>query len=291
MHIMTTRAKKTNRQLNCWDFTINKIEVEPTKLKKQLCEICKEGNFQKEKGIKSGKIHYQGRVSTKSRYRFSEIKKLASDTFLRGIHWSPTSNACKGNYEYVTKEFTRVEGPWDLLVHERYIPRQIRDITQLRPFQQSIVADAGVWDTRHINIVYDVRGLNGKTILKGYLRAHGIGRPIPPVTDYRDMMRMVMDLPTSKLYLVDMPKAFTKKLSGFYAAIETIKDGYAYDDRHRFREKVFDCPNIWIFTNTMPNWEFMSKDRWKVWEIEEHTFQLVKYTTQVSPHVAPEVAV
>jgi len=70
--------------------------------------------------------------------------------------------------------------------------------------------------------------------------------------------------------MFDMPRAMNKdRLYQFYAAIETIKDGYAYDDRYHFTEKVFDCPNIWIFTNRMPDTTLLSTDRWKFWEISE----------------------
>lgn len=274
------------KQLACWDFTLFLNELyqrgDYIKVRKHIKEICKQGTFQLEECQKTGRLHFQGRVSTKKRYRKTEIIKLASTTFLRGIHWSPTSNASKGNVDYCTKEHTRVEGPWCILVIERYIPRQIREIKQLRPFQETIVRDCDVWNTRTINIVYDERGCNGKSVLKGYLRARGIGRPLPPVNDYQDMLAMVCDIPTSKLYIIDMPRAFKKdRLGGFYAAIETIKDGYAYDKRYQFREKIFDCPNIWVFTNTLPDFDFMSKDRWKVWEITADTYELFESEIEV----------
>lgn len=270
------------KQLYCWDFTLHCNELytkdDYMKVKAHIAEIAKAGNFQLEEGEKTGKLHYQGRISLKKKRRKTEIIKLATDEFLKGIHWTPTSNENKGNFDYVTKQHTRKEGPWDVKEKNRYIPRQIREIKKLRPFQQQIVDDVGVWDTRHINIVYDEQGCNGKSVLKGYLRAYGLGRPLPPINDYRDMLRTVCDVPTAKLYLVDMPRAIKKnKLGGFYAAIETIKDGYAYDDRYTFTEKFFDSPNIWIFTNTLPEFKLMSKDRWITWSITEDTFELVKW--------------
>jgi hypothetical protein len=61
----------------------------------------------------------------------------------------------------------------------------------------------------------------------------------------------------------------------FYSAVETIKDGYAYDDRYSFKEKVFDCPNIWIFCNVLPDLNLLSMDRWKIWDIDD-AFNLAK---------------
>ena len=272
------------KQLYCWDFTINLKNNKRFRkndhaiIQKQLNEICKKGNFQLEEGEKNGILHFQGRVSLKDRRRKTEIIKLATDTFLTGIHWSPTSNENKGNFDYVTKEFTRIAGPWDVKEKPLYIPRQVREIESLRPFQQQIVDDAGVWDTRHINIVYDPSGNIGKSRLKLWIRAYKIGRIIPPVNDFKDMMRMVMDMPTSKLYLIDMPKAYKKdKLGGLFSAIETIKDGYAYDDRYHFQEKIFDCPNIWVFTNQLPDLELLSKDRWVIWSVTTDTYDLYRF--------------
>lgn len=270
------------KQLYCWDFTLHANDLytktDNAKLQKHLNDICKKGFFQLEEGEKTGKLHFQGRVSLKDRRRKTEIIKLATTTFLRGIHWSPTTNENKGNYDYVTKNFTRINGPWDIKEKPDYIPRQVREISSLRPFQQKIVDNAGVWDTRHINLVYCPTGNVGKSRLVGYLRAYKIGRPLPPVNDFKDVMRMVMDMPTSQLYLIDMPRAMKKdKLGGLYSAIETIKDGYAYDDRYHFQEKVFDCPNIWVFTNTLPDLTLLSKDRWVIWSITTDTYDLYRF--------------
>lgn len=108
------------------------------------------------------------------------------------------------------------------------------------------------------------------------MRAYKLGRALPPVNDYKDLLRIVHDLPTSNFYLFDMPRALNKdKMYQFYSAVETIKDGYAYDDRYTFKEKVFDCPNIWIFCNVLPELSMLSLDRWNIWEIDA-SYNLVK---------------
>lgn len=274
----------------CYDFTIfltqNGKEIwredEHPVLKKQLNEICKEGNFQLEKGNTSGKLHWQGRISLKKKMRKTALVKIATETFLRqGVRWSITSKANIRNYEYVTKDHTRVAGPWDIKEKEMYIPRQVREMNGLRPFQQHIVDDADVWDTRTINWIYQPTGSVGKSRLKTYLRVYKLGRVIPPCNDMKDILRIVCDLPTSKLYIVDLPKAMKKdKLHGLLGAIETIKDGYAYDDRYRFTEKVFDCPNIWVFSNMMPDFDMLSHDRWKIWNINSK-YELIEHHMNV----------
>jgi len=77
-----------------------------------------------------------------------------------------------------------------------------------------------------------------------------------------------MDTEKKPLYIIDIPRALRKdQLFQFFSGIETLKDGYAYDDRYHFKEEYFDCPNIWIFMNTIPDLEYMSKDRWRFYEI------------------------
>ena len=246
--------------------------------KNLLKKWAKKWVFQKEKGD-SGYIHYQGRISLIKKREPEVLKNVlrrAGDLdYFQFIAPTTTTEHQKEAF-YATKEDTRIEGPFSDLDEERYIPRQIREIKDLRPFQQTIIDKANEWDTRSINIIYCEHGNMGKSILVGYLRAYGIARALPPVNDYKDLLRMVCDLPTSRCYLFDMPRSLNKdRLYQFFSAVETIKDGYAYDDRYQFKEKVFDCPNIWIFTNTMPDFNMLSLDRWKLWTIDDK-YNLVK---------------
>lgn len=258
----------SKNEICVWDFTCSAEGYEIGQLKTDLKERCKKWCFQLEQGHETGYKHYQGRVSLKVKCR--NMTKVMSP-----CHWSPTTNVNMDNEFYVMKEDTRIDGPWSDKDVERYIPRQIREVEQLRPWQQTIIDMAHVWDKRHIHYLYCPNGNVGKTTLCGYIRAHGLGRPLPPLNDMKDLMRIVCDTPTEKLYTIDMPRAMRKeKLYGFYSGVETIKDGYAYDDRYKFVDKHFDCPNIWIFSNRLPSYKDMSNDRWKIWAIQDN--QLVE---------------
>jgi len=233
--------------------------------------------FQLEKGEKNGYLHYQGRLSLVKKCRPSTVLNLFEDgskpNWIRPtIKKEADKYRHNGDAFYQMKEQTRVLGttPWSDKDEVIYIPRQIREIKQLRPFQQQIIDDAVNWDTRTINMVYCPEGNKGKSLLVGYCRAYKIGRALPPVNDYKDMMRMVCDMPTARMYLIDMPRSINKdRLYQFYAGVESLKDGFAYDDRYHYKEKVFDCPNIWIFSNRLPDQKLLSKDRWKIWKINQ----------------------
>lgn len=73
----------------------------------------------------------------------------------------------------------------------------------------------------------------------------------------------------------DMPRAMPKQaLHGLYTAIEQIKKGKVYDLRYHYKDWWFDSPQIWVFSNTMPDRSLLSADRWKVWTVHETTFEL-----------------
>ena len=253
-----------NNAMCVYDFTVSKAEgslevLESFRLSlvKTLRKYCKKWTFQEEVGS-SGYRHYQGRVSFKVKTRKPNIGLTA--------HWSLTSDENRENMFYVTKEDSRVGGPW--ADTDMYIPRQIREIAKLYPWQQKIVDDRLIWDTRHINIIVDIKGNIGKSILKTWIGVKGLGRALAFQNDYRDLMRMVMDTDKKSLYIVDIPRALKKDhLFQFFSAIETLKDGYAFDDRYNFREAYFDSPNIWVFTNVWPDEGLLSPDRWKFWRI------------------------
>lgn len=255
-----------------YDFRCNEDFGEYTDIIKLLDGIAKHYVFQLEQGD-TGYRHYQGRMSLIKKRRKPELLTLFSSLERRVPNYlEPTCNveARTGDAFYMMKEDTKIAGAWTDKDKPVYIPRQIREIKELYPWQKSVVDSAKFWDTRHINMVYCPTGNKGKTSLVGWCRAYNIARVLPSVNEAKDMLRMVCDMPTSSMYLFDMPRSMNKdRLFGFYSAIETIKDGYAYDDRYAFKEKVFDCPQIWIFSNSLPDFNMLSTDRWIIWEIKE----------------------
>ena len=275
------------------DFTIYESCGEDTLSVSKLVDIleifAKKWVFQLEMGEESGARHYQGRMSLKVRSRCDTIAKKLRKEHIGAdwcIHLSPTSNANKDNDFYVTKEDTRIDGPWDDTKWKnekpKYIPRQVKEVVEnygWRPFQQSIINSFKVWETRKINILVCETGNKGKSIMSQYLDCMCIAHMIPYVNDYKDLMRMVYDMNKTGGYLVDMPRAMRKnqdRLYQLYAALETIKGGFAWDDRYGFKKDHFDCPVIWVFTNNMPELDMLSLDRWMFWSIDKE-YNLVPF--------------
>lgn len=169
---------------------------------------------------------------------------------------------------YVLKDETRVNGPWSSEDEEKHIPWDVKLMKDLRPWQRSVAEWSGELELRKCRVIYCPEGNTGKTSLCRYMMVHGLGQMIPFANDFRDLLRMVCDMPTSKLYLIDMPRAISKeKLYQFWGAIEQIKGGYAYDDRYKFRQKIFDPPQVVVFMNALPDEGLLSQDRWDLYTI------------------------
>ncbi len=271
-------TSKNNNAMCVYDFTVGAGFIEKSNLIKKLNKWCKDWTFQGEKGEKTNFEHWQGRLSLKVKLRLNELV-LKWD--LKETHFSITSSVNRKNNFYVLKDDTRTEGPYESKDYvSLYIPRQIREISKLYPWQQYIVDNSTVWDTRTINVVVDIKGEKGKSILCEYMMVHRYGEIIPFCNNFKDLMRMVYDMPTSTCYLIDMPRAINKEnLHSLYSGIEYVKNGYVFDDRYTFKRKIFDCPNIWVFTNKVPDMNMLSNDRWKIWMIDEH-MKLIPYVEE-----------
>jgi len=243
-----------------WDITVPIEHITVEEMCKKLKESCKKWCFQVELS-ETGYKHIQGRISFKQKCRLKQAIEILGTP---QIHLSKTSSANVSNNFYVMKEDTRVDGPYQNTEEDDiYVPRQIREITELYPWQKTLIEISKEWDKRSIHIIIDEKGNIGKTILTQYMMCYKLGRKVPYCNNYKDLMRMVCDIPTSKCYIIDLPRAIDKeKLHGMFAAIEEIKSGYAWDDRYKFKEKLFDCPQIFVFTNEVPERQMLSMDRW-----------------------------
>lgn len=170
------------------------------------------------------------------------------------------------------KEDTRVDGPWTSEGDEaeKPMPWDIALIKQLRPWQQKLLDISKVRELRQINVILDRGGNSGKTTFQRYMLWYKHAQMVPFCNDYKDLLRMVMDMPKSPCYMMDMPRAIKKdKLGQLYSAIETIKGGYAFDDRYHFKQEMFDPPVMMIFTNYLPDFDMLTADRWVLWKIVE----------------------
>lgn len=270
-----------NKKYTAWDFTLKYDDKynEENHLGKHLKEIAKgHSTFQLEESIEGYK-HWQGRIITKKQYRENEILKIAREGFLKGIHWSLTSNANKNNMDYCSKDFTRIKGPWEISKLNKVLTKQMEWFLkqELRPWQSQLKKLIEPFDMRKIHLVYDERGNNGKSLFTEYMELEDRIYELPPYRLMDDIFQWVCSVGGQKAFAVDMPRGMKKdKLGDFYSGIEIIKNGVAFDKRYNAKKIRFTRPNIVVFTNELPVLNLMSLDRWVIWEIDED-HELVPY--------------
>jgi hypothetical protein len=277
---MTENKVKDNYQLATWDFRQSAEGLTHNDIIKNLEGIAKHYVFQLEEGD-GGYRHYQGRLSLIKRRRMTErhlLLKLFKDP---PQYLQPTVNAehYKGDAFYCLKEDTRIEGPWKDTDEVKILTRQMRLFADMkfRPYQESLLKMATIFDMRKIDLIYDPKGCIGKSLIAEYMEYLGITEEIPPFRLMDDIFQWVATRPIKQCYLVDMPRGMKKdKLGDFYSGIEVIKNGVAYDKRYKAHKIRFDRPRIFVFTNVLPQLSLMSRDRWNIWQVN-NAFELEIY--------------
>lgn len=276
--------KEENIQKNAccvYDFTMKVTDnLTVKKLRKDLKELCKKYCFQIEQGDKTGYLHYQGRFSLKEKAReqqvISKLKKLDWD----GFHISVTSKENRDNNFYTCKDDTRVNGPYTD-ENDVFVPKRVQNMEKkLYAWQTSMLAILKTYEERHIHLVYDKVGNNGKSCFTHYMMCYENAEMLPCLNDIKDLLRMAYDVGEKDIYIFDMPRAINKdRLFQMYGAIETLKSGFCFDDRYGYRRRLMESPNLCIFTNVLPDLDLMSRDRWKIWCINQE-MELVPFINE-----------
>lgn len=254
-----------------WDFTLKYKDQDLKLLKDNLKCKCKKWVFQLEEG-ESGYKHWQGRFSLFKKKSLSSLISLFKTLPLwEGVHFSITATANTKNFNYVMKDDTRLSGPYCDTDPEEVPPTKQMELFnswELYPYQKKLEAIAGKFCLRSIDFIYDQDGNIGKSLFSEYMESKSLAEEVPPFRLMDDIFQWVASRPIKPCYIFDMPRGMKKdKLADFYSGIEVIKNGVAYDKRYSAKKIRFDRPRVFIFSNTLPQFNLMSKDRWKVWTV------------------------
>lgn len=235
-----------------------------------LQQNCSQWVFQKEVG-ENGTPHIQGNIKVHKKRRWESFG------LPKGIHWEKTRNI-KAAFEYCAKESTR-EGENYWFYPPRIIKGKLKLINELRPWQQTVVnmlQDEP--DDRTVNWIYDQEGCMGKTVFSKYLYskhdaiiATGGGNK-----DIACLIALLLkdgrDLNIKTTFVFNFPRS-TEGVS--YKAIESVKDGLMTSVKYETSTLVFNSPHVWVFSNELPEYHKLTKDKWAIWTIEDSI--LVKY--------------
>jgi hypothetical protein len=261
----------------CYKYCWRTHDVDLEKWTKWCRLWGKQWCFQKERGEETHREHFQGVISLKVKKRKGEILKDMQAKGLAPEYLEVMSTAAV-EYEdlYVTKEETRIGGPWNDRTDAEeniYWPRQYRN-KELWPWQQQIVDSCDDFNDRHCNVLYDPRGASGKSTVAAICHLRRKGIRLPSYNDAKELSAALCDVLMAREIRIPGAIFFNlersmdqKHLAGMYTAIECIKDGCVADSRYKYREWWFDSPTVWVFCNTLPMINALSHDRWKVWYI------------------------
>lgn len=264
-------------QVAVYDFRYNLDSTTKDGLIAILKGIAKKWAFQKEKGD-SGYVHWQGRMSLIKARRKPELMSLMRmhDIPIPQYLEPSSAESLKGDCFYVMKLDTRVEGPWTDKDKEEWTCPEWDMPEFWHPWQQQVIDSRQIRDKRTINLVLDRKGNHGKTHLTMYLEQRDMCVVVPSLHDAKEIMECICDelMATEnrdpKLVIVDLPRAVNKKaLAGLMTALEQIKNGKVIDRRYHYKKWFFRPPQLWVFTNRLPNLAYMSMDRWQLWELTD----------------------
>lgn len=143
---------------------------------------------------------------------------------------------------------------------------------KLKPWQIAIESSLAQQDDRHILIVQDQQGGNGKSTLARYLEATGQADVCPVISDeYNDYSAYCLDNP-QRGYVFDLPRATSiKRRTAMWCGIEQVKNGLLFEKRYKPRKMWIEPPRILVFTNDDIPWELLSRDRWDAYGLEDDT--------------------
>lgn len=250
-----------------YHFTVKADLFNENQLIELLSENCKKWVFQKEVGEETGLPHFQGQISLKKKLRFQTLKK---NNWMSGAHWSITHAV--EDWSYAQKEDTRVDGPWTSENNTPIVltrPSAAFEEMEKYPWQEKLIEMVESYDERCVDVIYDPTGCNGKSTVVKYLGEKKKVLQVPPVNDSAVIMQFAFAFPNKKAYLMDMPRAMNKKkLADMYSALESLKNGYCYETRYEAKFMYMDPPRVVVFCNTLPNFDYLSADRWRVWMID-----------------------
>lgn len=127
------------------------------------------------------------------------------------------------------------------------------------------IIDTDKIDNRKINWIYDRTGNNGKSTIANYLELYKNAYIITG-GKHADIYRHYSN---NRIVIYDLPRDYIDNNESLYATMETFKNGYCLDTKYEGQKKRFIPPHIIVFSNSKPDLNKLSKDRWNIIDVEE----------------------
>lgn len=303
----------SERKYSSWVFTWNANDLghlhEAGEIEEQLQEMSEKYVFQLEKGEETYRQHYQGAFVTKIRVRHSTILNRFKKRF-RNLTGYLTVNKMMGSWEenvaYCTKEETRVEGtePWCSSSLRKYSGSDIslfQELDNWFPWQETIFEEIFNKDNssfkipkdREIIWIYDPAGNSGKSKFVKYLCSRNSDVVKVPFGTSQQIRNSMITIGPRKVYFVDIPRKLGKEdcLDSVLAVLEDLKNGFLVSAMFgKYVTLICDVPHVIVYTNMpFPNMT-VSKNRWRVEQIDTATKSFIDFSVHPVIRYAEEAS-
>jgi hypothetical protein len=256
--------KPAQKRYRAYCFTLNNPQSHSYHSHTDMIELLdsigqlKSYIFQLEIGEEDETEHYQGFVTFKNQIQFKEILKLD-----KNIHWEPT-RSCKASIEYCQKIKGRISGPW---AKDIKINNVIDPMPDPYGWQLEIVNMINTKaDRRTIIWGYDKEGHKGKSDFTTWLCDNKHAMAISgKSSDVYHALANCDVFPNIIIY--DIPRSFDHDYLN-YTTIEQIKTGRIFSPKYESKCLRFNSPHIIIFSNSLPQVDKVTHDRWKIFKIQ-----------------------
>lgn len=265
-------TKLQSNQLTMLFFTWNNYDKTQFKLlETTFLFFCRKARIQSEVGLECKTPHLHGVIWFKInpetqkpyRHRWEELKLPLT------IHWEKVKN------EEQCLEYCRKGGEdgFDGVYQWEFgLPKPLKCITLLKPWQDVCKSFCmGEPDGQTVFYIFDKVGGSGKSAFCRYMMIHH-NTVVIQGGKLADIMNIIFNINMQEVntIIIDIPRCHKNKVS--YASIECILNGTITNTKYETGVKIFNPPNILIFSNFAPEIteETLSIRRWKINELVDN---------------------
>jgi len=253
-------------------FTLNNYKSnEIINITEHLKKFCYKFLFQTEIGL-CNTDHLQGSFWLNKKMRITEFKQWPYG--MGKAHYEAMKNE-QAAINYCNKtDNTLLYFPAGKRVNWGF-PAEINILSTLFSWQEDVKNKAmGAPDGRTIHWIFETTGGVGKSAFCKYMYVKHNSLVIQG-GKLADIMNIIFNTNMDKVnsMFIDVPRNNGNKIS--YNAVECILNGMITNTKYETGTKVFNPPNIFVFSNFMPDTSCLSKDRWKIYNIKNNNLELL----------------
>lgn len=219
--------------------------------------------FSEELGKEKKTPHLQGYLEFSKKNRPSSL----SEYFPNTVHWEVAKGNRDQNERYISKEDGNCWKNGKLMRKVKILKENEMWIWETELLKIINVEP----DDRTIHWYWEENGNSGKSTFTKYLVAKHKAITLSSKTG--DMKYGIISYKETSgdypdIIIIDIPRSVDLDYLS-YTGIEEIKNGCFFSSKYESKQVIMPNPHIIIFSNEEPNVNKMSKDRWKIHEIQK----------------------